>query len=365
MEKMWLHGELADISFSPLLFHIWKAEKSGRLHLKKSSDEKILDFFEGIVVLTKSSLSEKDFLKDLIRTKYLSPDQASQSEAHAAQKRCSLLKALMELYIFPPAQLWKHIELFFKSQYFPVFDWAKAEYYFDTAYIPPESDILLSIDSPEFILQGVRQMENFILIQSHLPSEDKQIQLLLAEHDKQPKLEPPEKYLLQIIKKHKKLKEVYSLSELGKKESRKIIYGFLSAGIVGLFKQSGKSPSTQDFSQAEIRRISENFHAKCVYIFKYLSKEAGPVAANVLEKCLEDIKPYLPSSFQNISLGPDGRVEVFLPLKTSFLFDDIGFKQIFLRGLNEILAAEVLAVKKTLGNGHESSLVKNLDKICE
>ena len=35
-------------------------------------------------------------------------------------------------------------------------------------------------------------------------------------------------------------------------------------------------------------------------------------------------------------------------------------RKVLLRDLNEILAAEVLAVKKTLGNEHESALIENL-----
>jgi hypothetical protein len=46
------------------------------------------------------------------------------------------------------------------------------------------------------------------------------------------------------------------------------------------------------------------------------------------------------------------------------LFTEESRKQ-FIRVLNEILMAEVLAVKKALGNAHEAGVVKSLEKIGE
>ena len=120
-----------------------------------------------------------------------------------------------------------------------------------------------------------------------------------------------------------------------------------------------------EIPKSEIYRILELFNEKCSFIFKYISKEIGPVALNILEKCLEDAKPSLSPIFEKARLGPDGRVETNSIRKGGISLSREEFKVQVLNGLNDILVAEVLAVKRTLGNEHESSLVNHLKKIGE
>ena len=59
----------------------------------------------------------------------------------------------------------------------------------------------------------------------------------------------------------------------------------------------------------------------------------------------------------------DGKVEFQSVLKSNIIISDRETRQGLIKSLNEILAAEILAVKKTLGNDSESTLIKNLEKI--
>jgi len=73
--------------------------------------------------------------------------------------------------------------------------------------------------------------------------------------------------------------------------------------------------------------------------------------------------PGLAPLFQKMKLLPDGRIEVDSALSATInhLPDDL--LKTLIRGYNEILMAEVLAVKKSLGSVHESDLVRSLEKI--
>ena len=81
-----------------------------------------------------------------------------------------------------------------------------------------------------------------------------------------------------------------------------------------------------------------------------------------MNKCLEEIKTHLSPNLQKAGIGPDGRINLSIK-KTNRGLSNVDEKKAFIRDLNEILVAEILAVKKTLGNEHEATLIKNLQKI--
>ena len=119
----------------------------------------------------------------------------------------------------------------------------------------------------------------------------------------------------------------------------------------------------QEFSVAELQKILDTFNAKCSYIYKSVSKELGPVALNLMEKSIEDIKPHLSQHFQEIRLGIDGKIDRQSVLKFNIIMPDRDTTQLIIKSLDEILAAEILAVKKSLGSEFESTLIKNLETI--
>ena len=119
----------------------------------------------------------------------------------------------------------------------------------------------------------------------------------------------------------------------------------------------------QEFSVAELQKILDTFNAKCSYIYKSVSKELGPVALNLMEKSIEEIKPHLSQHFQRIRLGIDGKIDLQSVLKFNIIKSDRNTIQLVIKSLNEILVAEILAVKKSLGSEFESTLIKNLETI--
>lgn len=65
MEESRLQGKLADIPFAPLLFNIWKEEKSGCLIIRKDKVEKRLHLERAKIVVKQGAFPEKDFLQSL------------------------------------------------------------------------------------------------------------------------------------------------------------------------------------------------------------------------------------------------------------------------------------------------------------
>lgn len=365
MENIWLHGNLDDIHFSELLSRIWKAERSGRLELTKEDRQIRVDFIEGQAVLVKDSLDKRLLLRIIAARGLATKASLKKYEDMIVEGNHSLVRTLLEESLLPPADLWDCLSDYQKKSLFPVFDWDVAEYFFDPDKSVQKHEILMRFPTPDLILQGIRQMTNEALIQSLAPEDDKSVEILTSEMCGQSRLEPPEEYVLSLLESQKAMRNIYAISELGKKETQKIMISFFCLGLAGFPQKKKTGHTSQEISKTEIYRIMDAFNEKCSYIHKYISKEIGPVSLNILEKCIEDTKPLLSPMLAKARLSPDGKIETNTVIKGGLSLSGEEIKAQLLPGLNEILVALVLAVKRTLGNEHEAILVKNLKKIGE
>ena len=93
-------------------------------------------------------------------------------------------------------------------------------------------------------------------------------------------------------------------------------------------------------------------------IYKMLSKEIGPISLSVLMKAVEDVMDNLPGYLQKVKFMSNGSINEELVLKSVWYHDfdeNIGE---FLRGLEEILYAEIFVVKKHMGVEYEQQVLK-------
>lgn len=362
MEDSPLRGNLSETPIAPLLFQIWKKEKSGTLRLKREENEISLYFEKGDLTIERSSFPEKDFLKDLFENNILDLQALEQCEAHSQKHQVSFLRALLELGILGPARLWRLVEDYWRQTTLPLFDWESGEFGFDLVQVSKETQLVQGILTPSFILSGLRRMESDGLIQAHLPQETETLLPLSPYYQEELSLEPPEKYVLSLIDGSRSLRQILESSELGRRACARILYAFLTLGLVGPSQPKNKARPAPEASYTELNRIFEAFNEKCSYVYKYMSKELGPLALNILDKCLDEIRMRLDPAFQSCELSLEGRIMLGQGKGTLQFAGEEG-RRSFLRTLDEILTAEVLAVKRTLGPDHESVLVKNLEKV--
>lgn len=365
MDKNQLKGDFSTTPFPQVLFHIWRTEKTGTLTIKGGKSQEKIPFKKGNIVGELASFPEGPFLQSLVEKEIIDSHALEEGKGDEAGKNSSAITALIERGLISPSRLWQFMEDFFKQELFSLFDLPSAEYSFKSENVAYESQLLKENQTIHLILQGIRQMRNNGSIEAHLPQEFEILETLNPTFLNKLHLEPYEKYVLALVDNTKSLKSIYEESKAGKRETQKCIYAFLMLGIVSTHPQREGKKHFAEFSPEEFEKILSAFNTKLGYIFKYISKEIGPVAYNTLSKCLDEIKPHLGPSFKELELRPDGSITVksFLKMNISLPSDE-RWKNLT-HGLNEILVAEVLAVKKTLGNTHESLLVENLEKMGE
>jgi hypothetical protein len=343
MEGVWLSGNLSELPLPFLLFKIWKSQRSGTLAIKGNKGSRV-DFKDGNICVAAPSIKRLNL-----------PELASAGD----------ISAILEGGSLPPDTLWDRMRERSIEALTPLFDVPQAAYNFTSEHCWEEHEILFYLTTLDLILEGVRRMQNYSLIDAHLPAADKTLKPQSPKHLNQVRLNSPEIYLYHVLKNQRSLEDVYAASELGKKETQKILYAFFSLGIASPPHTKMINTQALELSQADIYNLLDAFNQKCSFIYKYISKAIGPAALNVLEKCIEDIRSHLSQPFQNIRFDASGRVEISSIQITGSSLQGQSIQHLILQDLNEILAAEILAVKRILGNDHEAALIRGLEKVSE
>ncbi len=273
------------------------------------------------------------------------------------------LPELLETAASSAEEAWTNLNSLALNEIYPLFNLASAGYDFQSEDCWEEHEILFYISTLDVILEGIRRMTNTTLFAAYLPAPDKIIKPQLPEYLKEVSLNAPEIYLYHVVKKFDLMQDIFSNSRLGKTETQRALYSFLVLGLVGFPWASHLKSQNADISQSEIYHLMEEFNHLLAFIYKYISKEIGPASLNVLEKCLDETKNSLSPLFQNLRFDLNGRIEISSIPITSATVQGRQLQQVLLQDLNEILAAEILAVKRLLGNMHEAALIKNLAKL--
>jgi len=219
------------------------------------------------------------------------------------------------------------------------------------------------LEVPDLILQGVRQMQNDGLIDRFLPAPAEAIRLSGPYFLQRLDLEPHECYALSLLGEVPNLQSFRARAELGEREGRKALFAFVCLGLLGLAAPAAAAEPAAGPPVFDPGRLADAFNEKCAFVFKYLSKEAGPVAQSILGKALDEARSALGPAFQRAALLADGRIDLEAAVRLGAGSSSAEVRNGILRGFDEILTAEVLAVRKSLGPAHETAVVRSLEKV--
>jgi hypothetical protein len=355
-------GDLAEACFPKVLGLIWREGRSGRLSVRKGPEERIFVFENGAWSMGPSSLDAPGFLKGLAGRGLVRPADLARVEALADGDAGRLMRGLIEEGVFRAGRAWELALAFSRDRIHEVFDWTGGNYELAPTPFPAEAAWVLGIRLPGLILEGIRRMGNFAVIEAGIPGPDEKLRPLVRRDEEPIPLAPHERYVLSAADGVDSLGEIVGTSPLGGKETKRALFALLVLGLVATEKGDRHS---SEYSLGDMDRLFEAFNDRCSFIYKYISKELGPVALNVFEKSLEEVRGRIDPAFQSCEVKPDGRIELRTLLRKNLGVSSDEGKRSLLRSFDEILAAEVLAVKRTLGNGHESALVKGLERMAD
>ncbi len=366
MENSHFFGQLSSLPWPRLLSQLWQKKKSGCLELRLEKETVRFWLIRGNMLVIADSLP-LGFLSDFLQAQGRFDSQLlSQAFNQVKEKDCLLLRCLIDYVGLTPEEAWSWLVKGWKEWFYNFFDLDLTNGQYALEPMTPEDSLAYAeLPTPELILEGVRRMKNLSLIEVHLPEADSILQVNSNSQLTTFPLTPVEKYIIRLLGTGLSLNEFYSRCHLSRQECQRTLFALLSLELVNPVAASAFSKKSASPTLTQLDNVLASFNEKCAFIFRFVSKEIGPVAWNVLEKALEEIRPHLSTPLAKATLQEDGRFDLPEANRLVWQFLNAPFRQAILRDLNEILMAEVLAVKRTLGPELERTLVQNLEKIGE
>jgi hypothetical protein len=257
-----------------------------------------------------------------------------------------------------PDELWWAVQTQVREIVFSVFQWDEGQFHFEESVLPEKEKITVDLDVTALVLEGLRRMDPAGAVRARLP--DPYLVVEPGETPAEGLLHPWEEHVLSLVDGEKSVLELCHESEVGEGQTQKALYAFLCTGIV---RGRGRKVRAldQDFVPEDTAlALLDSFNRMYRHVLAYMVKEVGPIAENVLAKYLGTVRESRPEVLQGVSLRRDGSLDEAAVERNLARHAEEERRTRLVVALNELLYAELLAVKRTLGADHESAIVREL-----
>jgi uncharacterized protein DUF4388 len=350
-----LKGQLSELPVPDILQHLRLSRSTGILTLVSGGARKALYVKDGRVVFASSNLPNDRLGEILIREGKITVEEYDASiKAISKGKRQG--KVLVEMGALSPKDLWEGVQFQVKEIVYTVFQWDEGQFHFEESSLPEKERITVDLDIQDLILAGIRRVDASGRIQTRFPEGD--LVLEPAPGESTSGLEPFEEHVRRMVDGERSVLEICRESEIGDSETSKVLYALLATGLM---RVKGKKVRTldQDFVPEDtLYSVMNSFNQMYGYVFRYMVREVGPIAENVLEKYLGGLRESRKDVFAGVKLQKDGSLDPSVIERNLNKVAEEKRRGLLVDALNELLYAELLAVKRTLGADHEANIIR-------
>ncbi len=355
-----LRGQLAQVGLPQILSYLEVSKRTGVLSMVNAGIHKSVYFREGRVVFAASSVTQDRLGEVLLRGGKISADEYLRLASHIRGGQ-RLGKALVESGVLSPKDLWWAIEQQVREIVWSLFSWEDGYFHFEENDRPEREKITVDLCMETLIIEGIRRIDGSGAIRKHFVPVDS---VLISTGKSAPlELEPHEKHVIDLVNDERTVADVCDESEIGESETRKVLHTFISIGVLGS-KGAKEAPLAREIEEGEdYVGMVELYNEMYRHLFRHMSGEVGPIAEIILEKYLNELKEQPDSMLQRVRLRRDGSLDPQQLEKNILQSEGDQRKEHLIEALNELLYAELLAVKRTPGASHESQLIQTFRKM--
>jgi hypothetical protein len=350
-----LKGRLSELSLPDVLQYLRATRTTGILTLVSGGARKALYLKDGRIVFASSNLPNDRLGEILIREGKITVEEYEASiRSLSGGKRQG--RVLVEMGALSPKDLWEGVQFQIREIVYSLFQWEDGQFHFEESTLPEKERITVELDIVDLIIAGIRRVESSGRIQGRYPSADMVLEPVAEASSSV--LEPYEQHVLRLVDGERSTMEVSRESEIGDNESLKVLYSLQASGLI---RVKGKKVRLldQDFVPEDtLYGVVNSFNQMYGYVFRYMVREVGPIAENVLEKYVGTLRDARKAVFAGVKLQKDGTLDASLIERNLNHIAEAERRGLLVDALNELLYAELLAVKRTLGTEHEAKIVR-------
>lgn len=352
-----LKGQLVDLPLPDILQQLRVSGSTGILSLVSGGARKAIYIRDGRVVFAASNLPNDRLGELLLREGKITVEEYEAS-IRAISKGKRQGKALVEMGALSPKDLWEGVQFQIKEIVYSVFQWADGQFHFEASSLPEKERITVDLDIRDLILAGIRRVDAHGSLQARYPEGSLVVERVPDQQP--PELEPYERHVLGLADGERSVLEISRESEIGDNETLKVVLTLLATGLLRVKGRKVRALDQDFVPEDSLYALIASFNQMFGHIFKYMVREVGPIAENVLEKYLGGLRESRKAVFGGMRLQKDGTLDAAQIEKNVNPLPEDERRGPVVDALNELLYAELLAVKRTLGAEHEAAIVRAL-----
>ncbi len=171
-EKPILQGDLAKIQLPDVLSFVSMIRESGRLMLRRTPLERTIHWKDGEIIFSSSSSPEHSLGQFLLRNGKISKEQYEESKRRVTpQLRHG--KILVQMGAISPKDLWWGVKNQVLEIIYSLFGWKDGEFaLYESLEELAQERIVLQINTPSVIMEGIRRLDESGRIREKIPSLD-------------------------------------------------------------------------------------------------------------------------------------------------------------------------------------------------
>lgn len=234
---MALVGNLRDFALADFLYLIDRGYKTGSLQLKRDPDLAMLYFDKGkLLYATRSGRNER-LGEMLLRTGKINQQQIDHAiQVQQQNSGHSIGSILIDQDYISRDDLQRHIQMQIEETVYGLFGWPDGEFCFNAGVKLDKDEVqsLMPLGVENLIMEGVRRVDEWGRIKDHIPNTDMIPRFVDQPHEKAKNinLTPDEWRVFARINGRDSIKEIISRTNLSEFDVSRIIYGFITAGLV-------------------------------------------------------------------------------------------------------------------------------------
>jgi len=378
-----LQGPIQSADLPDLLLSLQASSKTGRLRLEREGVSREIYLKSGLMIAADSSARDDSLDWMLFSTGALTEERHAEVRA-LIEGGARAGRALVETGSVSPAGLCEWTERRARYLAGDVMSWKGAVCEFEEGRTPPAGSIPVRVSPAEILLTALREEPVSSTIASRLPPADLVLEpatssipgLLVKDH-----LRAHESYILSLADGRRKVAEVCFLSEIGEAETLRTLALLALSGCVravGLSApaaraatdDSGSAPELPlpvdlpaGDSSAEMRAVIRIYNDLYAFVYAHMIKEVGPIAEQLLEKNLREVRDLHAALFNRIAAAREGCLPEDRLMRNVNLIKDQNRRDLLVSGMHEYLRAMVLAVRRILGTDHEGQVLRRLREL--
>lgn len=352
-------GRLKALSLADILEFMRGLNRKGLLTVNAEGTSIGLYLRAGRIVHATSSRPGDRLGEFLLRWGLISRAEHDQAVRQASQGQ-RLGKSLVACGALTPRALMEARHRQVREIALSVFEWDTGEYSFVEGEEPMEEGIRVDLSILDLVVEGIRSVRRLSLFRERMPSPDWVFEPLQPSGASPVALESHEEYVLALIDGHRTLGAIVERSEFGDLETLRILFLLFIIGRLKTKAEEVPRGGAEASPGGTLEEIVGHYNRMLGQVFQHLMKETGPIAEDLLAKSLREMKTAHPVLLGRVALGGDGTLDLALLRENLRAFPADRRRAALVQGLNELLYAELLALRMTLGTEHEGRVLRTI-----